>query len=188
MNEAETNDDADLAAADLESMKATADRLGITYHPSIGSEKLSEKIKAKLAESDPPASNEAPAAPAEESRAVRTNRLREAATALVRVRVTCMNPAKKGIDGEIFTAGNNVVGTIKKYVPFNVDAGWHVPQIILNMIRARKCQIFVSERTKQGVTFKKAKMINEFSVEELPPLTEAELKELGQRQAMASGA
>ncbi|HEY7823555.1 MAG TPA: hypothetical protein VIG24_11995 [Acidimicrobiia bacterium] len=190
--ENEMNDDAALKAADLETMKGTADRLGISYHPSIGAEKLSEKIKEFRAvqEENAPATQPATAAPEAEgeTQAQRHRRVRQQATALVRIRVTCMNPSKKDIEGEVFTVSNAVVGTLKKYVPFNADEGWHVPQMILNMIRRRKCQVFVKEKTKNGVSFKKGKLINEFAVEVLPPLTEAELGQLAQRQAMASGA
>ena len=53
------------------------------------------------------------------------------------------------------------------------------------MIKDRKCQIFVSETDKRGRTTKRPKLINEFSVTVLDPLTAAELKELAERQAMS---
>ena len=96
-----------------------------------------------------------------------------------------MNPAKKEWEGEIFTVGNAVVGSVKKYVPFNADEGWHVPYIIYEALRERQCQIFVSSKTKNGVTMRQGKMIKEYAIEVLPPLTEEELKDLAQRQAMA---
>ena len=114
----------------------------------------------------------------------RLRRKREASE-LVRIRLTCMNPNKREWEGEIFSAGNSLVGTFTKYVPFNVDDGWHVPQIILEMIRARQCQIFYTEKSRNGVNVRKGKLIKEFNVEVLPPLTPAELHDLAQRQAMA---
>lgn len=107
------------------------------------------------------------------------------ATKLVRIRVTCMNPAKKEWEGEIFTVGNSVIGTHKRFVPFNADEGWHVPQIMLDMIKNRECQVFITEKSKHGVSVRRGKLIKEFAVEVLPPLTEEELKDLAQRQAMA---
>lgn len=180
-------DEEQLSAADLEGLKAKADMLKISYHPSIGADKLREKISAHLAEEEEDTPTPSPE-PGSETKAQKADRIRKEATALVRCRVTCMNPAKKNIEGEIFTTGNAVTGTIKKYVPFNAELGWHVPRMIFDMLKARKCQIFVEERAPNGMKTKRGKLIPEFSVEELEPLSESELKALAQRQAMASGA
>lgn len=173
---------------ELTTLKARADQMGISYHPSIGVDKLREKIKATL-ESDGPVEQEdqadAPKAKVVETVAQKRARLKREAEKLVRIRVTCMNPAKREWEGEIFTAGNSLVGTQKKYVPFNADDGWHVPHIIYKQIKQRKCQVFVSRRTKDGQTVREGKLISEFAVEVLPPLTSVELKELARRQAMA---
>lgn len=175
---------------ELTSLKERADLLGITYHPSIGVEKLREKINAHLegtqeAEAAPVVVEEEQA-PVGESPAQRNVRLRKNAAKLIRVNVTCMNPAKKEWEGEIFTAGNSIVGTHKKYVPFNTEDGWHVPQIILNQILQRKCQVFYSAKDDRGNKIRKGKQIKEFAVEILPPLTPEELKDLAQRQAMGN--
>jgi hypothetical protein len=176
---------------ELTSLKAKADKMGVKYHPSISAEKLREKISAKL-NGTPEVPDAAPAAPAaedvpvaEESAVARKLRKRREASELVRIRVTCMNPNKKEWDGEIFTAANSVVGTFKKYVPFNADEGWHVPRIIYNMIVQRQCQVFVTRKGPRGVSTKEGKMIREFAVEVLPMLTEDEIHDLAQRQAMA---
>ena len=73
----------------------------------------------------------------------------------------------------------------KKYVPFNADDGWHVPNIIYETMKERQCQVFTSSKTKNGVTMRQGKLIKEFAIEVLPPLTEEELKDLAQRQALA---
>lgn len=205
-----TDNDENLTPQDeLSALKARADMLKISYHPSIGLEKLREKVNAALAadgpvapdtpenSSQPPADTETKtetqtnpevaAAPAKESDGEKRARLKREANELVRIRVTCMNPAKKDWKGEIFTVGNSLVGSFKKYVPFNADDGWHVPRIILKQIQERQCQIFVNEATQGGVTKRKGKMIKEFAVEILPPLTQKELDELARRQAMAKG-
>jgi len=170
---------------ELTTLKARADALGISYHPSIGVEKLREKVKAALTDTPP----ELPAAqapdPVVESEAQLRARKKREASELVRIRVTCMNPAKKEWEGEIFTAGNSLVGSYKKFVPFNADEGWHVPRIIYNQIVDRQCQVFVSEKSKHGVTVRRGKLIREFAVEVLPQLTPEELAELARRQAMS---
>ena len=175
---------------ELTTLKERADLLGITYHPSIGVEKLRDKINAHLegtqeAEAAPVVVEEEQA-PAGETLAQRNVRLRKNAAKLVRVNVTCMNPAKKEWEGEIFTAGNSIVGTHKKYVPFNTEDGWHIPQIILNQILQRKCQVFYSAKDDRGNKIRKGKQIKEFAVDILPPLTPEELKDLAQRQAMGN--
>jgi hypothetical protein len=172
---------------ELTALKARADLMGIQYHPSIGVDKLKEKIRAALADG-PAETPAAPAASGSETPAQKKARIRAEATALVRIRVTCMNPAKKEWPGEIFTTGNGAVGTLKKYVPYNAEDGWHVPQMILTMLQERKCQVFVSEKSKNGITVRRGKLIKEFGIEILPPLTKEELHELAQRQLMAAGA
>lgn len=172
----------------LEELKAIADAAGIDYHPNIGVDKLRQRIEeyqaAGLDDEVEPETKVKEPSTKKETTAQRHARKRREAAELVRIRVTCMNPNKSEWEGEIFTAGNSVVGTFKKYVPFNIDEGWHVPRIIYNQIRDRQCQIFYTERV-QGRSIRKGKLIREFSVEVLPPLTEEELKDLAQRQAMA---
>lgn len=195
--ELDQNEAADLAAAELENLKARADLLGVTYHPNIGTEKLREKIAAKQAEEATPAPVSGEAAgkseekvsiqSAEESPAAKRVRLKREGLKLVRVRITCMNPFKKEWEGEIFTVSNNAVGTVKRYVPYNVEDGWHVEHILLEQLKERKCQIFVSEKDSRGNKVRKGKLIREFAIEVLDPLTDKELAELAQRQAMAKG-
>jgi hypothetical protein len=182
------NDNVELDVPDeLTTLKARADRLGISYHPSIGLEKLKEKVNATVTATEVKAEAPEVTVTAEESKEQRRKRKRLEANTLVRVRITCMNPAKKEWEGELFTAGNSVVGSFTKYVPFNTDEGWHVPQIILNQIQQRMCQIFVSSKDDRGNTVRKGKQIKEFSVEIMPSLSEEELRNLAQRQAMANG-
>ena len=183
--------DVELTQDELATLKARADMLGISYHPSIGVEKLKAKIEAKL--SDTPEEPEEPEEPAPvqapvvavETEGQKRQRLRRQAAELIRIRVTCMNPAKREWEGEIITAGNSAVGTFKKYIPFNADEGWHVPRIIYNQLVERECQVFVSTKDGRGNSIRKGKTIKEFAIEVLPQLTQKELDELARRQAMA---
>ena len=177
------NDDVLEMPDELTALKQRADLLGISYHPSIGLEKLREKVNATVS---PKEEEPAPVVEATvESESAKRLRLRNAAAALVRIRLTCMNPNKKEWDGEIITAGNAAVGTFKKYVPFNNDEGWHVPNIIYQQLLHRECQIFVTSTDSRGNKSRKGKIIKEFAIEVLPQLTEDELAELARRQAMA---
>jgi hypothetical protein len=113
-------------------------------------------------------------------------RQRKEATALVRVNVMNMNPFRKEWEGDTYCVGNGVIGTIKRYVPFNTD--WHVERALLNVMEERKCQIFTTRKDpRTGQEVKTPRTIKELQIAILPPLTEKELKELAQRQAMAAG-
>lgn len=184
MSEEQTN------PSELDTLKERANTLGLSYHPSIGPEKLREKVNAALSQenkTDPDEtqddSGEAVAA-TESTNELRVRKKREASEQ-VRIIATCMNPNKKDYEGEIFMAGNTVIGTFKKYVPFGVE--WHVPRVIYNMIKQRQCQVFQNKRDSRGRNVKEGKLIPEFTVSVLDPLKESELKELAQRQAMANG-
>ena len=177
------NEDVLVMPDELASLKQRADMLGISYHPSIGLEKLRDKVNAALTPQEEEAPKETKSAV--ESETQRRIRLRDEAAKLVRIRVTCMNPNKKEWEGEIITAGNAGVGTYKKYVPFNADEGWHVPNIIYQVLKDRECQVFYTVTGPRGNKFRKGKLIKEFAIEVLPPLSEDELKDLAQRQAMA---
>lgn len=185
----------EIQAEELEALKAKADLLGVKYHPSISSAKLVEKIKEFQAAQEAAAAGATPAStPAAEGAVGKTEslnekvvRIRAEAEKLVRIRVTCMNPMKKDWPGEIISVGNRAVGTLKKYVPFNADEGWHIPKMIFDVMKARECQIFVTVKSKNGVSVRKGKLIKEFAIEVLDPLTPQELAELARRQAMAEG-
>lgn len=166
---------------ELTALKARADLLGVKYHPSISLEKLRDKVNAAI-EADKEEEDNVSEAKAESAKRAD---LQKKANELVRIRVTCMNPAKKEWEGEIFTVGNAAVGTLKKYVPFNAEEGWHVPRMILEQMQERQCQIFTASKDMRGNNIRKAKLIKEFAIEILPPLTEEELKDLAQRQMMA---
>jgi hypothetical protein len=188
-------EDLALQAAALEDLKERATKLGIKFHPMIGEDKLREKVAEAMTrldgentpaseESDEVAAISAYVAP-KETKAQQAYRLKSEASELIRVRVTNMNPNKREWEGEIFTAANSVVGTFRKFVPFNVP--WHVPRIVLEQLRQRQFQHFTTEVDQRGNKVRRGRLIAEFAIEELSPLSEKELKELAQRQAMAAG-
>lgn len=167
----------------LEALKARADVMGIKYHPSISFDKLSEKVTAALEgkkEDDEEVVKTSDKA--NETVMQKRKRLFDEAMALVRVRVVCMDPAKSEYEGETFTIGNSIIPTYTKYVPFNNDEGWHIPKIMLDNLKERQTQVFVTER-RNGKEVKVPKLIRTYAIEVLPPLTEEERKELAIRQA-----
>tara|TARA_B110000211_G_C13875214_1_gene462620 strand:+ start:105 stop:662 length:558 start_codon:yes stop_codon:yes gene_type:complete len=170
---------------ELSVLKETADDMGISYSKNIGVGKLRERIDAAMATSVAGAVIKEPEVVVKETEGQMRLRRHKEASALIRVRITCMNPNKREWQGEIFTVSNSVVGTFRSYVPFNLDEGWHIPQIILNQVKTRQCQIFKTVNGPRGEKVRKGALIPEFSIDVMTPLTQKELDELAQRQAMA---
>lgn len=176
--------------SELELLKERATQMGISFHPSIGVDKLRDKVNAAINCVPDPTVNEEPAQKDPGPAPVlteyqKTQMQRMEALKLVRVVVSCMNPAKQAWEGEVFTVGNDAIGTVKKFVPFNVDNGFHIPHIIYEQLLERQCQIFVSTTDPvTGFKTSRSKLIREFNVVVLPQLTENELAELARQQAV----
>jgi hypothetical protein len=184
---------------ELATLRARADMMGIKYHPSTGVDKLKAKINNALSgiKADSPLGDDPDVKvlnsgaknyiSEKEFQEEEFKLRRQNAGKLVRVRVTCMNPSKKDWDGEIISVGSAKMGTFKKFVKFNAEDGWHIPHIIYEYMKERKCSIFHTVTDHTGQKVRKAKQVNEFSIEVLPALTKEELKLLAQQQAMAEG-
>lgn len=171
----------DLSELDL--LKLRAKQLGIEFHHAIGAVKLSKMIEAELnPTTEAPTGQNVPMATRTSKNKMRVAQSKSA-NRLVRIRVSNLNPAKKEWPGEVYTVANSVVGSIRKYVPFNNDRGWHVPQMMLNMMQEKECQIFFTEKTARG-DIRKGKIIKELAIEIMEPLTAPELKDLADQQAL----
>ncbi len=88
---------------------------------------------------------------------------------------------KSSWTGEVISAGNDVIGDVKKYIQFNTEDGYHIPQIILNVLKDKECTIFVNKRINGQMT-QVAKQMKAYSIERLPDLTPEELQDLGADQ------
>ena len=107
-----------------------------------------------------------------------------------RIVVTPNDPNMNTYPGLIFTVGSSSVNNgrmIKKFVPFNNDEGWHVPQIIIDTIKNAEMQKFKMVKVGDGKKELQAYITKKFNVEILPPLTQEEMKSLAASQ-QASGA
>jgi len=106
---------------------------------------------------------------------------RRKAMSLIRINVSCNDPMKTSWTGELISAGNDVVGSITKYVLFNTVDGYHVPKIVYNTLKDKMCTVFVNKKIN-GQMSKVAKQIKAYTIEVLPQLTVEELAELGKEQ------
>lgn len=107
---------------------------------------------------------------------------------LVRCRIQNLDPKKKDLHGEIFTVGNEVLGTVSKFIPYGevTDEGYHVPYCIFRQLEARKfVNITVTKDRRTGKEIVKTNMAKEFSIEVLPQLTKVEIARLATAQAAA---
>jgi hypothetical protein len=140
-------------------------------------------------------SGEVPPAPApgrkmtklERENALR-HQLKRDKMALVRVRITNLNPAKKDLPGEIFTVANKYLGTVRKYVPYGevTDNGYHIPVCIYEQLEDRRFQnIRTVKDRRTGVNRVETNWAKEFAIEILPQLTREELDRLANAQAAA---
>ena len=194
---------------ELDALKKQADIMGLAYHPRQGLKKLKKIVEDHLAKTGkevkqahaeqaqqavntvqpiPDASTATAAdAPynlqtgAAETIGQKRNRVRKNATRLVRFRLTCMNPNKKGWSIQQFAVGNRSVGTIKRYIPFNAPA-WHCEEMLLRSIQERKFIDFYEVKDRKGRPYKKHRLVKEFAIEILPPLTEQEIIDLKAQQ------
>jgi len=210
----EPDNSAALEAQDLEAAKAEADRTGVKYHPSAKAETIRKKIAehvAKQQTNEPqkeavPVADEAmvasdgfvihrtPDGLVDKSKHVMSHptkmhpKLRRAlkmeALELIRIKITCMNPAKKEMKGDFFTFQNALVGTVRKFVPFNTahaDA-YHVPRCIYDLLQSKKFQSFSKIKSVKGVDIQQGRLVKEYAIEILPKLNKEELNEIAKIQ------
>ena len=158
---------------ELELLKERADSLGVVYRPNVSAKILAKLIKEfeeREAQDDGLTVNE------------RIQQTIKEATKLVRVIITPMDSTKRDYQGDVFSAGNAVVPTMTKYVPFGVE--WHVPQIILNTIKEKVMNKFIAKKDERGREYRDYLEAKAYSIQELPLLTREELAELAKSQEM----
>lgn len=181
---------------ELDMLKQRARMMGITFSNNIGVDALKARIQEKL-DGEAKEQEQAAEQQAEEAEEVAAKpetkmqiraRLKKEQMKLVRIRVTCLDPKKKNLPGEIFTIANSYLGTVRKFVPFGeqTDNGYHVPYCIYNMMKDRKFLQIKTRKSKRGTNEVQANWVREFALEVLPQLDEKGLADLKAQQA-ASG-
>ncbi|ESX17533.1 hypothetical protein X766_15860 [Mesorhizobium sp. LSJC255A00] len=192
----------------MDVLKQRAALMGIKHSNNISVAALKAKIEAKLAGEEEAASadesqDEAPAAEQDAATAsaatgpkiapkkVQTLRefMHEREMKLIRLRITNLDPKKASLPGEIFTFANEVLGGVRKYVPYGevTDNGYHVPFCIYKQLRDREFLSIKIRKGNNGREVVETSWVREFALEILPPLTEVELARLAASQAAAGG-
>lgn len=159
--------------------------LGLEFSPNEGIASMRQKLleARHLLLEDTAALVDEAELPVDEQAAKR--KLRMENTKLVRIQIACLNPAKSELPGEIFTVHNDIVGTIKKFVPYN-EAGeaYHVPLMLYKFLK-RKKYLQIKDPPKGSRNPPTTKMVPEFAITLLDPLSPKELAELARAQGAA---
>jgi hypothetical protein len=163
---------------------------GIVLHHKTGTDKLREALATALIDKNEEIPNDVPSfddsvkrLTVEEHEKKLTKEQR--AMRLVRIVVTPNDNLMSTYPGLIFTVGSSSIRKgrmIKKYVPFNNEDGWHVPQVICDQIENAEMQKFKSVKMPNGEKQLQAYISKKFNVQILDPLTEHELKSLAAAQ------
>ena len=155
--------------------------LNLNIHPNTSLENMVQMVNQGLIYKY----HTAPDAPIEQVVHKDPSKARREAEKRIRVRVTNMDPTKKDHTGQIFGFSNSVVGTIQHFVPFDLEEGFHIPQVLLETIKSTKYRV-----TKYRTISKAGReeevpysvSLPSFQVEVLPPLTGEELEVIKKRQ------
>ncbi len=183
----------------IEALKEKCDEYGITYAPQAGESKLQQLLDAYYKEQEELSGmqNNVTTADVDETeeetstdekpltKAELYEQVKREATKLIRVRITCMDPAFKKRKSDLFKVSNKAIGIVGRCVQFD-GKPTHVEQVILDVMRAKRFQMFEEETVQTAFgprKVKKGRQVPSFAIEVLSPLTEKELKELAADQA-----
>ena len=161
---------------------------GVTLHHKTGTKKLASTladVRTKEYKEDPKKSDLT--GPSEAAKAAKAKHLaamqtpEKLAMKLTRVVVTPNDPAMVNYPGLIFSVGATGLNNgrmVKKFVPFNNEEGWHVPQIILNQIENGQMQKFKTVTRANGEKVLEPYLTKKFNVRILDPLTGEEVEKV----------
>ena len=166
---------------ELDKLRHRATMLGIEYHPRTSAETLRKKISEVL-------DNEEKVISTTVSKNDSRQELLQDNMRLVRLRITCMNPDKKDLPGEVITVANEIIGEASKFIPYGKesDEGYHVPYFIYKFLKTCKYQSIRRDKDRRtGRVITTSKELPEYNLEILPPLSAKELSDLAQAQIAA---
>lgn len=112
---------------------------------------------------------------------VKDTSLEAQAKKLIRVKITCYNPDKNKIGGEIISVGNSVIPEQRKFIKYGTP--YHISQLMLNVLKEKTFTRYRKIDTKDRKT-SEPYQDKEYSIEILPPLTSEEYEAIRQRQLL----
>lgn len=173
---------------DMKELKAEAEDLGLSFPGNISRKKLEALMEgATMPEPETGPYSETAEDKTEEVPEKPKRVLTPKAQAkkdggkLMRVRITCHDPQFKKHNGLIRAAGS-VLYFKKRFVPFNRPT--HIEKVIYDFMKQTEYQWFEEKVNRAtGRKYKVPRSSPAFVIEDLPPLTPQELKELALDQA-----
>ena len=141
---------------DIEDVKAELTGRGIKMHHRTNSIKLRKTLQDDVDKNDTKVPVEVKSSPVKPAKVKKKSgmTLEEKCLHLKRIIVTPNDPELSGHAGLVFTvlvSGVNNGKAIKKYVPFNNEEGWHVPNVICNQIANAEMQKFKSVKAVSNI-------------------------------------
>ncbi|QXV74752.1 hypothetical protein PP749_gp079 [Rhizobium phage RHEph22] len=184
---------------ELDMLKSRAKLMGIPFSPNVKDPQvLKDKIAAKLA-GDEEEIQKGPVSPELTSEITVSDKpktideIRKEMLAenmkLLRVRITNMDPKKRNLPGEILSVGNDVMGVVRKFIPYGevTDGGYHIPYILYKALIKRKFLDIKVSKNSKGQEQVTQRWVKEFAIDILPPLTTGEMAKLAAAQAAMGG-
>ena len=117
-----------------------------------------------------------------------STKLKQEAMALVRFKLVCNDPSKSAIQGEMYSVSNRYIGSVKRFIPYSQefygDKGWHAERCIMNQLKSKMFHRKRTVSSQGGVKVPRTELekLPMFTITELPPLTQEELKLLAKEQ------
>lgn len=181
----------DAEKLELNMLKDRARMMGINHSNNISVAALKAKIEAKMnneVEQDEEVEAINPLAPEVQPDVSPRQALINEAMKLIRIRITCLDPKKKDLKGEIHTVANEVIGNVRKFVPYGEGSenGYHVPNVIYKRLKRSQFQQIRTFKVKGQIQVEH-KWVKEFAIEVLDPLTPEEIARLAAAQSAAGG-
>ena len=153
---------------ELQILKEQADALGIEYAANVTIKNLKAKITEHLKDDSVEDKNQ---------------QIKDAkldSTKLVRVIITPVDSSKRDYQGQYFSVGNDVIGTISRFVPFNEE--WLIEDILAKHIENKEFQ-YLQPKKVNGREIVDSKMVKAFNVIRMALPTQEEIDELKRVQA-----
>ena len=178
----------DIENMDIEDVKAELTGRGIKMHHKTNAIKLRKTLQDDVDKNDAKVPVEVKSSPVKPAKVKKKPEmtLEEKCLHLKRIIVTPNDPELSGHAGLVFTVLVSSVNNgkaIKKYVPFNNEEGWHVPNVICNQIANAEMQKFKSVKAPNGDTVLQPYQAKKYNVQVLPDLTQKEIDKLAASQA-----
>lgn len=178
----------DIENMDIEDVKAELTGRGIKMHHKTNAIKLRKTLQDDVDKNDTKVPVEVKSSPVKPAKVKKKSgmTLEEKCLHLKRIIVTPNDPELSGHAGLVFTVLVSSVNNgkaIKKYVPFNNEEGWHVPNVICNQIANAEMQKFKSVKAPNGDTILQPYQAKKYNVQVLPDLTQKEIDKLAASQA-----